>query len=71
MNLRSKSETTQTNEILCKCLCHNLCILIQETFELGISTDFEHDYAQINYCAERNPAQKIKKRANFCAKPPI
>ena len=26
----------QTNEALCKVLCHNVCVLIQETHELGI-----------------------------------
>jgi hypothetical protein len=40
-HLRSKSETGQTNELLAKCLCHNLCVLIQEAYELGISIDFE------------------------------
>ena len=38
-HLRSKSTTGQTNEILAKCLCHNLCVLIQEAFELGIDLD--------------------------------
>jgi hypothetical protein len=28
------------NEALCKILCHNLCCLIQSTFELGISATF-------------------------------
>ena len=28
------------NESLCKVLCHNLCVLIQSTYELGISTKF-------------------------------
>jgi hypothetical protein len=25
------------NEVLCKILCHNLCVLIQEQHELGIA----------------------------------
>ena len=35
--LRSKTLTAQINEALCKVLCHNLCCLIQPTYELGIS----------------------------------
>jgi transposase len=34
--LRSKSRRGQFNEALCKVLCHNLCVLIQSMFELGI-----------------------------------
>ena len=40
-NLRSKSFEGQTNEVLAKCLCHNLCVLIQESLEIGIELDFE------------------------------
>lgn len=40
-HLRSKSETGQTNEILAKCLCHNICVLIQEALEIGIDLDFK------------------------------
>ena len=29
-----------TNEVLCKILAHNLCVLIQEQCELGIETEF-------------------------------
>jgi len=28
------------NEVLCKILCHNICSLIQESYELGISIVF-------------------------------
>jgi hypothetical protein len=28
------------NEVLCKILCHNLCCLIQASYELGISATF-------------------------------
>lgn len=40
-HLRSKNEVSQNNEILAKCLAHNLCVLIQESLELGIELDFE------------------------------
>lgn len=35
-HLRSKGDTAQINEILCKVLCHNLCVLIHSMHELGI-----------------------------------
>ncbi len=38
--IRSKDETAQTNEVLLKVLCHNICVLIQEMFELGIAPNF-------------------------------
>ena len=39
--LRSKKGIAQINEILCKALVHNICVLIQEMFESGITVDFE------------------------------
>ena len=39
--LRSKSDTGQVNEILLKFLCHNICVLIQEMHELGITPNLE------------------------------
>jgi transposase len=39
-NLRSKDKVAQINELLLKILCHNICVLIQETFELGIEPQF-------------------------------
>lgn len=38
--VRSKLPTAQVNEVLCKILCHNLCCLIQSTYELGIEATF-------------------------------
>lgn len=38
--IRSKGDTAQTNEALCKVLCHNICCLIQSMFELGIKPNF-------------------------------
>ena len=35
-----KSNTGQINEALCKVLCHNVCVLIQEMHELGIEPAF-------------------------------
>lgn len=35
-SVRSKTLTAQVNEILCKILAHNLCVVIQEAHELDI-----------------------------------
>jgi hypothetical protein len=37
---RSKTDVAQVNELLCKVLCHNLCVLIQRMYELGIEPEF-------------------------------
>lgn len=37
---RCRTERSQSNEILCKILAHNLTCLIHEIFELGIEVDF-------------------------------
>lgn len=38
--LRSKTETAQVNEALCKVLCHNLCVVIQSMYELDVTPEF-------------------------------
>ena len=38
--LRCKTETAQVNEALCKVLCHNLCVVIQSMYELGVEPQF-------------------------------
>ena len=38
--IRSRNKTAQVNEALLKVLCHNICVVIQEMFELGIEPDF-------------------------------
>jgi len=43
--LYSKSEVGQINEVLCKALAHNICVLIQEYFENCVKLDF-------SYCAK-------------------
>jgi len=40
-NLRTKSADSQINELYIKCLCHNLSVLIQESFELKIEINFK------------------------------
>ena len=39
-SVRSRTFAGQANEVLCKLICHNLCVLIQEMFQLGIRPDF-------------------------------
>jgi transposase len=38
--IRSKNSVAQENELLCKFIAHNIVVLIHESFELGIKTDF-------------------------------
>jgi transposase len=38
--IRSKLPAAQTNEVLLKLLCHNICCLIQSTYELGVTVEF-------------------------------
>jgi hypothetical protein len=39
-SLRSKTDVAMVDETLCKILCHDLMILIHETYELGIDPVF-------------------------------
>jgi transposase len=39
-HVRSKSDTAMLNEVLCKVLCHNICVVIQSQCELGIEARF-------------------------------
>jgi hypothetical protein len=48
--LRSKTETAQTNEMLLKVICHNVCCLIRSMHELGLEPTF---------WANDAPAQKV------------
>lgn len=38
--VRSRTDVAMENEVLCKILCHNVCVLIQEQHELGIEAEF-------------------------------
>jgi transposase len=42
--LRTKTFTSQVNELLVLCLCHNLGVLVQESFELGLDIDLNECY---------------------------
>ena len=38
--VRSKTPVAQVNEVFVKILCHNICVLIQSMYELGIEAAF-------------------------------
>jgi transposase len=40
--LRTRKYDSQINEILMKCLCHNLSVLVQESFEHGLDIDLNN-----------------------------
>jgi transposase len=42
-HVRSKTDVAQKNEVLCKFLCHNICVVIQSQCELGIEPTFWKD----------------------------
>jgi hypothetical protein len=35
-HVRSKTPVAMVNEVLCKIICHNICVLVQEAHDLGI-----------------------------------
>jgi len=39
-SVKAKTPIAQVNEVLCKVLCHNICVLIQSIHELGIEPHF-------------------------------
>ena len=39
-NVKSKTDPAQVNEVLCKILAHNICVLIQSFYELGVNATF-------------------------------
>jgi transposase len=47
-HVRSKGDVAMVNEVLCKLICHNICCLIQESYELGIAATFWEPDATTN-----------------------
>ena len=39
-HVRNKTPVAMVNEVLCKIICHNICVLIQKSHELGIEVEF-------------------------------
>jgi len=46
--LLSKTEIAQFNEVLCKVLYHNICVIIQSMYELGIEPVFWNDEKKVS-----------------------
>jgi transposase len=44
-SVRSKSDTGQVNEALCKVLCHNICVLIHAMHALNITPIFAPQFS--------------------------
>jgi hypothetical protein len=42
-HVRSKTDVAMKNEVLCKFLCHNICVVHQSHIELGIAPIFWGD----------------------------
>ena len=57
--IKGKTETAQVNEVLLKVLCHNICVVHQSMFELGIEATF---------CAGFRVAQKVRLFGDFLCK---
>src|SRR5207247_7488375 len=49
-HLRSRASTAMVNEVLCKFLCHNICVVHQSHIELGLEPIFQ--------CEEGNPGHE-------------
>lgn len=45
--VRSKTDTAMVNEVYAKLVAHNICVLIQETYELGIAPVFWSEPAPV------------------------
>lgn len=43
-SVRAKTPVAQVNEALCKVLCHNICVLIQSIYELGLEPVFWNNF---------------------------
>ena len=55
--IRSKTEVAMWNEALCKILCHNVCRVIQSTYELGINPVFWEEDTEATTKPEPRPIE--------------
>jgi len=53
-SVKAKTPTAQVNEVLCKIICHNICVLIQSIYELGLEPVFKQTFE-----AKRLDAPKV------------
>lgn len=54
-HVRSKTDVAMKNEVLCKFLCHNICVVHQSHIELGIAPVFWADRATVAEEARGTP----------------
>ncbi len=47
--LKSKNHQAQKNEVLLKCVCHNIACLVNEIYQRGIKINFEDESKQLVY----------------------
>lgn len=59
--LSSISRQAQFNEALCKVLCHNICVLIQSMYELGIYPSF---CSELSYDLKNSKAKPLGQALN-------
>lgn len=52
-SVKAKAPTAQVNEVLCKVLCHNICVLIQSIHELGLEPQLVSGACSGLCCKER------------------
>ena len=45
LSVPAKTPIAQVNEVLLKCLCHNICVLISSIYELDLAPTFWHNRA--------------------------
>jgi hypothetical protein len=55
-HMRSKTDVAMTNEVLCKFLCHNICVVHHSHIELGIAPLFWRDQPQLADRGNSKPA---------------
>jgi len=62
-HIRNKTDEGIVNELYCKVLCHNICVVIQSMYELGIEPAFwaKSDTVKVEptLCAEMPVAHKV------------
>jgi transposase len=58
-NLRAKTTQAQRNELLAKILCHNVAVLIHETYELGIAPLFWQEAPAAQGLPANDDARKV------------
>ena len=64
--VKGQETVAQVNEASVKILCHNICVLIQAMYALGVEPDFGHEKI---FASESHLMQKSARFGTFGAKP--